>query len=222
MVGDLERAVEALYAAFKGYRPPAEGDFCEHCVRAEEVADLRGASLRGLTELQLFRYSLKAMGTWGGVEEFKYFLPRMLELVALGEGDFVRAVLGRVEDDWPAGEREAVRKFLQVWLREGLAEYPRAVSAGELVEIVAGMGLDLGFHLRQWERTADVRHLAELAVRPPGLGAPHDVTLWGWLGGPGLGNVLLEAAVEEGGADAALLDAALEAHDFWRDQAARW
>ncbi|MQY05757.1 hypothetical protein [Actinomadura macrotermitis] len=211
MTRELAEAVATLYSAFGAYRPPREGDFCEHCLRAEDVAALRNAPLRELAEPDLFPYLIKAMGTWGGVEEYKYFLPRMLELLAMGRWADLPMLAGRIGDDWPEPEQAALRRFFDAWL----LECPQAMPLEEAVRAVLILGRDLGFHLREWERRATpgtVRRIAELITCMPALGAPHDETLRRWLGGEGVGDLLLRAAVEEGEG----FGAALEAHDFWR------
>jgi hypothetical protein len=65
------------------------------------------------------------MTTWGDVEDFKHFLPRLLELIAttgLAYGHEV--VLGKLEyakwNEWEETEKDAIRAFLLAWWTESL------------------------------------------------------------------------------------------------------
>ncbi|MFG2248893.1 hypothetical protein [Spirillospora sp. NPDC048823] len=71
-----------LYAAFADVPRPAELHGCPCCVAADEGRPLLAAPLRDLTAEDLARYAAKALNTWGGPQEFRYFTPRLLELAA--------------------------------------------------------------------------------------------------------------------------------------------
>ncbi len=70
-------------------------------------------------------YSFKAMTTWGDVEDFKHFLPRLLELSATtGLAYGYEVVLGKLEyakwNEWEETEKDAIRAFLLAWWTESL------------------------------------------------------------------------------------------------------
>jgi hypothetical protein len=115
---ELKTSIEQLYRVFADYPlgGPVEG--CPCCVDAEDKQSLVSAPLRELTAQSLNHYSRKAMTTWGGVHEFKHFLPRIFELALCGrdlETD-IEVVMGKLEcaewRNWPDGEREAVCAYL--------------------------------------------------------------------------------------------------------------
>ncbi|MGH3376898.1 MAG: hypothetical protein ACRDP6_19390 [Actinoallomurus sp.] len=66
---------------------------CPHCVDQEEDRPLLDRPLRSLSPEALSRYAAKALSTWGGVEEFRYFAPRLIECAAADE--FPNRVVGR-------------------------------------------------------------------------------------------------------------------------------
>jgi hypothetical protein len=116
---------ESLYTTFARYplKPTLRG--CPCCVSEADKSRLHVAPLRELTSEDLSRYAWKAMSTFGDEEDFKHFLPRMLELMALGDSP--------VDDDlllhkleyakwrtWPAEEVQAVEAFLLEWWQSSL------------------------------------------------------------------------------------------------------
>ncbi len=115
--------IEQLYQAFSLHRATLRC-FCSHCVTLEDSQRLLSKSLRDLTATDLEDYAFSAMTTWGDVDDFKHFLPRLFEIVVAGE----RALFGLFEivvklqyadwPQWPEPEKEAVLNvFDDVWLK---------------------------------------------------------------------------------------------------------
>lgn len=87
----------------------------------EEERRLHLSSLRGLGASDLSRYARKAMTTWGGVDDFRHFLPRLFELAAHDALGFdieidIEILFGKLRcanwEAWPDKEQAAVRKYL--------------------------------------------------------------------------------------------------------------
>lgn len=91
-------------------------DSCPCCVDNTHKRQLSAAPLRELTEEQLDTYTWKAMTTWGGVDDFKHFLPRIFELTAMSDFTADLTVFSKLKyaewDKWAAEEKEAVVTFL--------------------------------------------------------------------------------------------------------------
>lgn len=91
-------------------------DSCPCCVDDTHKRQLSAAPLRELTEEQLDTYTWKAMTTWGGVDDFKHFLPRIFELTAMSDFTADLTVFSKLKyaewDKWAAEEKEAVVTFL--------------------------------------------------------------------------------------------------------------
>lgn len=91
-------------------------DSCPCCVDDTHKRQLSAAPLRELTEEQLDTYTWKAMATWGGVDDFKHFLPRIFELTALSDFAADLTIFSKLKyaewDKWAAEEKEAVVTFL--------------------------------------------------------------------------------------------------------------
>ncbi|MGW6443894.1 hypothetical protein [Lentzea sp. NPDC055074] len=75
--------IERLHEVFAMPRPRVV-EFCDHCVDAASIAPFTTVPLRELTSLQIEKFWLKS-GTIGDENFVRYLLPRVLELIALGE-----------------------------------------------------------------------------------------------------------------------------------------
>jgi hypothetical protein len=167
----LRAAIHELYRVFSKYHVHTLTG-CPHCTSEEEGRRLVSIPLRELSAEDLQRYSCKAMTTWGSVEDYKHFLPRLFELAAAnGLASYLDlAVLfskpkyGEWER-WPAVERRAVEGyFAALWL-DLLKTYPHALEADSCLCAIGQSVADLSNYLSAWERTDSLsaaRHLADL------------------------------------------------------------
>ncbi|HLP51858.1 MAG TPA: hypothetical protein VK154_13310 [Chitinophagales bacterium] len=64
-------------------------------------------------------FTHKALTTWGEVEDFKHFLPRIFELMATSEFADDVTILYKLDygefDTWDETEKDAVKQFLLAW-----------------------------------------------------------------------------------------------------------
>ena len=75
---------DEMYAAFAKYRHPRFLDGCPCCTSTEESASLLNTPLRKVTPARLDRYAFKATTTWGSLDDYRFFLPRIFELTRQG------------------------------------------------------------------------------------------------------------------------------------------
>lgn len=120
---DVTAAVTDVYRVFGRYplRPVIEKDaaFPNVC----DDAPLRASTLEKIPYEAFDRYMWKAMTTWGSIDDFKHFLPRLVELHAPGgpgstidEWIVFRKMAYGGFASWPTKERNAVHTFnLAVW-----------------------------------------------------------------------------------------------------------
>ncbi|MFD0883680.1 hypothetical protein ACFQ08_03790 [Streptosporangium algeriense] len=228
---DLDRALEALYAAFSQYPLPAKIDVCDHCVSDEQVRATRAAPLRTLTASALGPYAGNAMSTWGEVGEFMHFLPRLLELLILEElngflhADTTMMRIGNRWTSWRRSERESIIAVCDAWWRHTLNHYPRDVDVMMMIAILADdLGLDLAPYLAEWESNSTetaARHMAWL-VRDFTSGVARDIEwyalLTDWITGPAP-IVIMERAFFSTGSSEVLQELfdGLETHRVWRE-----
>lgn len=162
-MGD-ERA-RALRELYRVLATPLAGPVvgCPHCVDPAAGVDLCRLSRTDATAEQLHRYAFKAMTTWGDVDDFKWFLPRLLELA--GELDF-DLVLGKVAyahwTEWPARERDAVRAFLLAEWHALFAAFPSLAPSFAIA--LEAIEPDLGPYLASLHPDRERAHLLHVAT----------------------------------------------------------
>ncbi|NUT09596.1 MAG: hypothetical protein HOQ38_03890 [Nonomuraea sp.] len=166
-------ALRRLYEAFGHVAKPESVPGCPHCVEPGEGACLLAVPLGSIEPAALARYAAKAMTTWGGVAEFRYFLPRLLECAAADAFSYPdpEIVLGKLAaagwHTWPEEERDAVAGFLGEWWRDTLSRHPARPPAGTVLCAIAATGIDLTPFLAAWERLetdAAVEHLRDFLM----------------------------------------------------------
>jgi hypothetical protein len=116
---DLEIAIEHLYLTFSPYTTNGI-HFCNcGCIDEQDVKKLHSKPLRWLTKYDLISYHGSALYTWGDVEHYKHFLPRICELMSVDrELSFVTLDEFHVKLDyaewanWPENERQAIIDYV--------------------------------------------------------------------------------------------------------------
>lgn len=127
----LEAATQAVYQAFSGY-PAPQGllDVCINCCMDEKLErEMRALPLRQLTEKHFYEYNDSAKSEVQPADEIKYYLPRLLELLAHGarlhhSTEIYLDRLGRcVADAYSSDERAALLGFARAFFSQGLGEW---------------------------------------------------------------------------------------------------
>jgi hypothetical protein len=211
----LAAAVDRLYIAFSGVRRPSVIEYCTCCFSAdEEHALLAPVALRQLSVDVLRPYAFDVLLTVGDVEDFRYFLPRILEVACtVGfNGPDLEPLAGRLARaqwlDWPAAEQVAVRDVLAVLWATTLAVFPSEPDADTVLCALGNAGDDLRPHLARWmaelRQPAASAHLLELlhhGARWTSAGWKLRNAFWGsnggavaaWLAGPDLRRAVAAA-----------------------------
>jgi hypothetical protein len=176
----LRTAVEALYQTFRVHKASRQMSVCEHCVNPEDVTQLFAKPLRELTADALGYYAFSAISTFGTADDFRHFLPRLFELLALESHELSRAsaagaevLLGKLSQagwrEWPRDEQDAVEAYLTAFWGHALDQFP---GEHDVDELLTGLGRgrgDLGPVLETWRVRAAVeagpaRHLAAFVI----------------------------------------------------------
>lgn len=135
---DVRNAISALYERFARYPLPPSSSYSTHTTITEaDARALRSRPLRDLTGRDLRKYSMKALTTWGDENEFRHYLPRLFELLAIeASWTDVSTLLGKLSTgrwrSWPASEQRAVEEYLAALSRpviEGTMPFSLAVFA---------------------------------------------------------------------------------------------
>ena len=131
-------AVRQLYEGHEAAKPQdIEG--CPCCISIEQISELLSTPLHEITIDHLRPYARNALSTVGSEADFRYFWPRMAELLVMeaspGQLEAPELLLYRLWladwRSWPERERQATEQYLAA-LIEQLADeplYPSDVNA---------------------------------------------------------------------------------------------
>ena len=116
---NLQLAIENLYKTFSKYT--TEGiEYCDcGCISEEDVKKLNSKSLRKLKSEDLISYHGSALYTWGDIEHYKHYLPRICELISV-ERDFSFVDFDELYTKldyakwtkWPQEEQQAIYNYV--------------------------------------------------------------------------------------------------------------
>lgn len=130
--------IEQLYRTFKIYSSDTLDMYSpknNQLTMEDWIKIMRSKPLRELQAEDLRYYAFKAMTTWGRVELFKHYLPRIFELISRLEwtGMSVEIVFGKLAyghwKTWPQKEQEVVNTFCtSFWQSLVEAKYPSSDS----------------------------------------------------------------------------------------------
>ncbi|HEX8660002.1 MAG TPA: hypothetical protein VF690_20835 [Hymenobacter sp.] len=114
--------------------------------------------MRELTEDDLGLYAGKAMTTWGTVDDFKHFLPRLFELTAAFRAPYEEYVVLNKLDygrwrTWPPAEIAAVERYLlALW---DIVLVSEVWHFHDYFEALAGIYPHFEALLERWEASTD-------------------------------------------------------------------
>jgi hypothetical protein len=180
---ELIEAIENLYKIFESYRLRADTEPCPCCHSSEDGARLRSKLLCKLGPKDLSKYAMDALYTWGTENDFKHFLPRILELLTQADEvgrAFVppESVFGKLIYEswcstdwrnWPASEQAAISNYARAVWNAVLDSDPDELStaAFDWLCAFAYAESDLSFYLDQWLAAGSAnahRNLARMIV----------------------------------------------------------
>lgn len=176
----LTRYLNAIYRMFASPTPDAiEG--CPCCISTRGVDVLLTTPLRELSGQQLWRYVSGAFLTVGGECDFRYLLPRILDVSVNdpGNANDSEIVIGKLAlanwRQWPAAEQKVVEQFLDAWFECALADDLASAAEGwigtDAESVLCGMaraGLPLDRRLLRLQDELAAPVLADLTKRYPG------------------------------------------------------
>jgi hypothetical protein len=144
-MSELAAAIERLYEAFANEPKPRQVSTCPCCLSPEEAQVLLNTPLRELSSDQLSSYGSSVLLTVGGVEDFRYFFPRLLDISIHESGwwpdrEIVVSKLRLGEwQTWEDGQREAVIGVIREAFRNELPQ--AAADAGNIDAWLCGLAL---------------------------------------------------------------------------------
>jgi hypothetical protein len=188
-------AIEDAYAVFSTYQRPVKL-FASPTRDANEIlSTLSAAPLRELTGEQIGPYSGWALTTVGTVEDYKHFLPRILEQAVrrpdwMGTEPAIIAERLKMADwrSWPAKEQVAIRKvFHAAWMQLSAKDPASSGDASEWLCGIAVLGDDLSQLLANWLSQPSPNAIIQAASFAPTVAkfsteSPDDLAFWTYAG----------------------------------------
>jgi hypothetical protein len=121
--------LEALYRAFANIRKPKDIPACSCCMDDEAVEKLLKPRLRDISREEVGAYARKVFLTVGSEGDFLYFLPRILEVLAISKfenPEITGMAIGTFGwENFTEGQQEAISAYCDARLRTEIeAEKP--------------------------------------------------------------------------------------------------
>jgi hypothetical protein len=120
----IRTAIESVYEAFADVSKPLSVDGCPCCIDEKGISILLSKPLRELSPDELTHYAASVFLTVGTVEDFFYFLPRILEILVIEPNWWpspevvARALDNSKFHNCPVRKFEAVSKYFDAIIAE--------------------------------------------------------------------------------------------------------
>ncbi|MEU6247557.1 hypothetical protein [Glycomyces sp. NPDC047010] len=211
----LPAAIDQLYAAFASLRRPTAIDWCRHCRSEDDIADLLGpAPLREISAQALRPYAVHVLTTIGDVVDFRYFLPRILEIACTTgfpwpDLEFLTVRLHLASwSTWDVEETAAIEALFRALWSKTIATFPGDPDASSVLNAIGNAGSNLSPYLRQWTTSLtrppaaaalldllqhSPRSLGEAVQRTDSTAHDHEAQIVRWAVGPELRIAVAEA-----------------------------
>lgn len=153
--------VEQVYAAFAAQPHPRQIDACPCCADRANICTLLSTPLRQLTPDELSSYAASVFLTVGRESDFRFFLPRILEISVSDRSWWpaLEVVLERLVranwDAWPQEETEPLLRLFEAAFDESIVLPENAASeVDSWLCALAIAGVDVAPYLRKLQAPA--------------------------------------------------------------------
>lgn len=169
MKTNLQKAVENLYKVFAKYSLKQKIEGCPCCVGKRDSRVLHLKNLHELSGAELSYFGFKAMTTFGDVEDFKHFLPRLFEIIVENDFDYDEEILfGKLDyakwRTWAKVEQDAIEHFFTELLRFALnSETKNAYLIETYFVGIANVVEDITPYLNLWIENLNEPKIRNLA-----------------------------------------------------------
>lgn len=167
---ELRQEISNLYKVFELYHLNSHIAGCPCCVTEDDQKLIKSKILNQLTVEDLNNYAFHAISTWGTIEDFKHFLPRLLELTAFEpkffwSSDTVIRKLSFAEfDDWTEAEQKVINQYLVALWNYVLSQPPRLkFSASDFIDSLLSVNDELNLFLVIWQKHPSLYSLLHLS-----------------------------------------------------------
>ncbi len=149
MTSSLHSAIENVYEAFRDIRKPTSVHGCPCCIEKKGVDVLVAKRLRDLSPDDLSHYAASAFLTVGAVEDYLYFLPRILEILVSERFWWphpevvARAINTAGFHSWPSRRQSALKRYFDAVIEELLTMEGSVHDIDSWICALGGLNLDL-------------------------------------------------------------------------------
>jgi len=151
----LQAAIESVYRAFSDVTRPPSIKGCPCCLTEKQICILLAKPLRVLSPDELTNYAESVLLTVGAIEDFIYFLPRILEILVT-DSDWwpnPEVVLRRMKEagfqEWPAGRKLSVLSCFKEIISELLSREGDGYELDSWICALGNLQTDLGSYLQK-------------------------------------------------------------------------
>lgn len=154
----VREAVDAVYRLFAA-APPAKIKGCPCCIGTRNTDVLLTTPLRDIAGQDLWPYVSGVYYTIGSDEDFRYLLPRILDISVndpnnANDPEITLNKLGLAGwDSWAADEKRAISEFLDAWFEQALLKDISEVEngpVGQYAESVLCGAVRAGYPVMDW------------------------------------------------------------------------
>ena len=131
----LNQTIENLYSVFSHYTIESNlrDRCCDCCVTNYEIKSLLSKQLKNLNKDDIGHFMRSAITTYGDVNDYKHFLPRILELLVNNESlvdDFLTFEKLNYSQwlKWDLKEIKAIKKYFELLLQKSIENELTSVS----------------------------------------------------------------------------------------------
>ena len=173
-------ALETVYRTFD-FAPPTVIEGCPCCISTRGTDVLLTTPLRRITGQSLWRYVSGVFLTIGDQQDFRYLLPRILEVSAFDSwnANDPEIVLGKLPladwRSWTSDEQHVVEQFVDAWFEQALASDLTEADGGwigdDAESVMCGAaraGIPLNQYLMLLSDPSAAPVLADMQKRYPG------------------------------------------------------
>ena len=119
---NTEKNIESLYELFNDYKLFGKIDKCPcGCISKEEEQKIYSKPLKELEADDIGFYCGKAMTTWGDEENYKHFIPRIIEIYKKDKANGwidLDTIYNKLEyanwETWSIKEQEEINRFVEI------------------------------------------------------------------------------------------------------------
>jgi len=173
----LRHIIDQSYTVFSKYKVTVPLDVCtECCLTPSQESSLASMSVKQIPFELLYEYNTAAKTELPGIEEFKHFVPRFLDLTA--ELQFVHhsaeLILSRFDyynkDEWTKEESELVQNYAIELFGYFLSIYPlpELEKIDAIIVMLYKAKVDIKEVLLNWKKAisrSSILHLSDLICR---------------------------------------------------------